>query len=125
MPAVLAVITLYIAFFATGIGCPIKFITGISCAGCGMTRAYLALLRLNFSEAFHYHPLFWLPPIFLAILYNKNKIKPQIYKIFIFTIVVMFCIVYAYRLISKDNTVVVFRPQDGVIFQIIKLMVRK
>ena len=122
VPAVLAVVILYIIFFVTGIGCPIKFITGISCAGCGMTRAYLSLLHLDFREAFHYHPLFWLPPVFLVILYKKNRIKPSIYKILIYTIVVFFCIVYVYRLISNDDTVVVFRPQDNIVFRVIRLL---
>ncbi len=122
VPAVLAVVILYIIFFITGIGCPIKFITGISCAGCGMTRAYLSLLHLDFREAFHYHPLFWLPPVFLVILYKKNRIKPSIYKILIYTIVVFFCIVYVYRLISNDDTVVVFRPQDNIVFRVIRLL---
>ena len=45
-----------------GIGCPIKFLTGISCPGCGMTRAWLSALHLHFAEAFAYHPLFWLVP---------------------------------------------------------------
>ena len=122
VPAVLAVVILYIIFFVTGIGCPIKFITGISCAGCGMTRAYLSLLHLDFREAFHYHPLFWLPPVFLVILYKKNRMKPSIYKILIYTIVVFFCIVYVYRLISNDDTVVVFRPQDNIVFRVIRLL---
>ena len=122
VPAVLAVVILYIIFFITGIGCPIKFITGISCAGCGMTRAYLSLLHLDFREAFHYHPLFWLPPVFLVILYKKNRMKPSIYKILIYTIVVFFCIVYVYRLISNDDTVVVFRPQDNIVFRVIRLL---
>ena len=122
VPAVLAVVILYIIFFITGIGCPIKFITGISCAGCGMTRAYLSLLHLDFREAFHYHPLFWLPPVFLVILYKKNRMKPSIYKILIYTIVGFFCIVYVYRLISNDDTVVVFRPQDNIVFRVIRLL---
>ncbi len=121
LPAILAVVTLYAVFFVTGIGCPIKFITGISCAGCGMTRAYLSLLHLDFQEAFHYHPLFWIPPIFLVILYKKNRMKPSIYKFLIYTIVGLFCIVYMYRLISNDDTVVVFRPQEGIVFRIIRL----
>ena len=45
-----------------GITCPILFLTGISCAGCGMSRAWIALLHFNIHEAFMYHPLFFLPP---------------------------------------------------------------
>ena len=34
-----------ILLYFTHIGCPIKFITGISCPACGMTRAVLAILH--------------------------------------------------------------------------------
>ncbi len=49
-----------------GIGCPIKFATGVSCPGCGMTRAWLEALQLHFDRAFAYHPLFWLVPLVIA-----------------------------------------------------------
>ncbi len=52
----------------SGIGCPIKWLTGISCAGCGMTRAIFYALQLQFGKAFYYHPLFWMMP-FLVLLY--------------------------------------------------------
>ena len=35
-------------------GCPFRFFFGISCPGCGMTRALLAALRLDFAAAFSY-----------------------------------------------------------------------
>ncbi|MCR5352830.1 MAG: DUF2752 domain-containing protein [Clostridiales bacterium] len=37
----------------------IKYITGVSCPSCGMTRAYHCLFRFDFAGAFHYHPLFF------------------------------------------------------------------
>ena len=40
--AIAAVVILYIVLECFGITCPIKFITGVSCAGCGMSRAWLA-----------------------------------------------------------------------------------
>lgn len=43
------------------IGCLFRHITGIPCPGCGMTRAHLAALRLDFQAAFSYHPLWFLP----------------------------------------------------------------
>ena len=37
-----------------GITCPILFLTGISCAGCGMSRAWFCVLRMDFTGAFRF-----------------------------------------------------------------------
>lgn len=55
--AVLLAIGLYLLL---AIPCPLRYLTGISCPLCGMTRAHLAALQLDFPTAFHYHPLFFL-----------------------------------------------------------------
>ena len=52
-----------------GVGCPIRYVTGIPCPGCGLTRAYWAVLHLDFAAAFSYHPLFWLVPFLLFAAY--------------------------------------------------------
>lgn len=36
--------------------CPLKAITGIPCATCGLTRCVLALGQGRWGEAFHWHP---------------------------------------------------------------------
>ena len=120
--AVTAVVVLYTAMESIGITCPIKFITGISCAGCGMSRAWLAFLRLDMAKAFEYHPLFWLPPIAVIVLLCKSKINIKIYKMFIFTIVLMFAIVYICRLIWSGDDIVVFEPQNNILFRIIRII---
>lgn len=48
------------------VGCLFRHITGIPCPGCGMTRAHLAAMRLDFQAAFWYHPLWFLPLPLLA-----------------------------------------------------------
>lgn len=120
--AVTAVVILYTAMESIGITCPIKFITGISCAGCGMSRAWLAFLRLDMAKAFEYHPLFWLPPIAVIVLLCKSKINIKIYKIIIFTIILMFAIVYICRLIWSGDDIVVFEPQNNILFRIIRVI---
>ena len=120
--AVTAVVILYTAMESIGITCPIKFITGISCAGCGMSRAWLAFLRLDMAKAFEYHPLFWLPPIAVIVLLCKSKINIKIYKMFIFTIILMFAIVYICRLIWSGDDIVVFEPQNNILFRIIRVI---
>lgn len=118
--AATAVVVLYTAMESIGITCPIKFITGISCAGCGMSRAWMAFLQLDIAKAFAYHPLFWLVPIAVIVLLCKSKINIKIYKIFMFTIVAAFVIVYMYRMIWGEGDIVVFKPRDSIIWRIIK-----
>lgn len=110
-----AVVLLYVILAVVGIGCPIKYITGVSCAGCGMTRAYVALFHFDFAKAFYYHPLFLLPPVAVLTMLLKNKISIKFYRAIWFTIVVAFVIVYLYRMLVGGNDIVVFRPQDGLI----------
>ncbi len=49
--------------------CPTYRIFGICCPFCGMTRAHLAALRLDFSTALYYNPVFFLglPCIFFMV----------------------------------------------------------
>ncbi|MGN1098594.1 MAG: DUF2752 domain-containing protein [Clostridia bacterium] len=54
------------------VGCPVKRFLGVPCPGCGMTRGCLALLRLDFSVAFRWHPLCFLVPIFLVVYILKD-----------------------------------------------------
>ena len=117
--SVAAVVVLYVILESLGVTCPIKYITGISCAGCGMSRAWIALLHFNIHDAFMYHPLFFLPPLVLIIMLLKSKINIKIYKIFMFTMACVFVIVYLYRMIKGDNSIVVFEPQNNIVFRII------
>lgn len=64
-----------VALWALGIGCPIKFMTGVSCPGCGLTRAWLEVLRLDVPAAFAYHPLFWLVPPALVVAVASSKVR--------------------------------------------------
>ena len=51
---VLALLALLIVLFYK---CPIKLIFGIDCPGCGFTRSFFALFRLDFKASFRYHPM--------------------------------------------------------------------
>ncbi|NBJ93625.1 DUF2752 domain-containing protein [Parablautia muri] len=120
LPAVAAVIIVYALFTVLGIGCPVKFVTGISCMGCGMTRAWLAVLRLDFKSAFYYHPAFWLPPFVIIFLFLKNKINIKNYKIFMFTAAAIFVIIYFVRLIYSNGDIVVFQPENNILSKIVQ-----
>lgn len=115
-----AIVFFYIMLDILGIGCPIRFLTGISCLGCGMTRAWFAVLRLDLKSAFYYHPAFWLPPLMLLVYLLKNKINIKFYKIFMFTSILLFAIIYCVRLIQADNDIVVFQPYNNILFRVAK-----
>ena len=62
-----------------GMRCLILRVVGIHCPGCGMTRAFLALLRLDFSAAWGYHPMvFALPLMYLYFLFDGKFFSKKI-----------------------------------------------
>ena len=64
------------ALYLLKIPCLFKWALGIACPGCGMTRAWLRLLQLDFAGAFSLHPLFWAAPIlFLVYVLDGTVLK--------------------------------------------------
>lgn len=116
--AAAAIILLYVFFHLVGIGCPIKFFTGISCPGCGMTRAWGALLHLDFAKAFYYHPLFFIPPFMAVVFLLKNKLSVKIYKFIIFTVFALFVIIYAYRMFGPYEEIVSIDLRKNILLRI-------
>ena len=57
--------------------CPILYITGIHCPGCGLTRAWLAALQGAFGRAFAYHPLFWAVPLLYLFFWKDGRVFAQ------------------------------------------------
>lgn len=96
-------------------GCPIKYITGISCAGCGMTRALWAAGRMHFAEAYHYHPLWPLLIVWIPIWFFRKKINKNLFKVLVGITVLAFILVYLYRMFYVHDNIVVFEPQNGVV----------
>lgn len=115
-----AIIIFYLLLTVTHIGCPIKFFTGISCAGCGMTRAWGEVFRLNFKEAFYYHPLYPLGLVIVLLLLLSKYINRKVQKILWIIIVVVFAGTYFYRLFSGSDLIVTANIYDSAIYQLIK-----
>lgn len=112
--AAFAVLLVYAVMALAGIGCPLKFFSGISCPGCGMTRAFLHACRLELAEAFSYHPL-WpavLPSAALLLVFWCRRNKTAFYTVLICASVLMLA-VYAWRMAFSDGGVVVCEPQNG------------
>lgn len=87
-----------------GTVCPFKAITDIPCPGCGMTRAYLAVLRGYFKGAFFWHPLFPLTPVLAGALavysFGKKPLLRKIAEITLIVVAVLFVVVWIFRLVN-------------------------
>lgn len=117
----LVIIALFYLFIESiGITCPIKFITGISCAGCGMSRAYVSLIKGDVAMAFYYHPLFMLPPVLLLSLIFRNRMNDKMFKVLISICVILFVAVYVFRLIDTSDDIVVCSINNGMFYKAIE-----
>lgn len=88
---------------ATGVGCPIKWATGVSCPGCGLTRAWLACLHGHLRQALAYHPLFWSVPALLVLACVRNARRSRALDVVIACAVAAFIAVWLVRLLVPDD----------------------
>lgn len=100
----LVIIAVLILFY-TFIGCPFKVFLGITCPGCGMSRAFEALLKLDFSLAFQMHPLIFLMPVAAVIFLMRKKIPAKLYEGLLIAAAVLMFAVYFIRLFFGSEIV--------------------
>ena len=110
-------VLLLLLIFYQFTGCPIKLLTGISCPGCGMTRAWIQLLQLHPAAAFSYHPLFAVPVVFVVFYVLKKYGIEKPYRIVNAILVGLMLVVYVVRLLDPADAVVVFSPENGLIWR--------
>ena len=121
LPAVISVAVFILMSKLTGYGCLIRRATGFSCPGCGMTRAYIALLSGDIRGAFYYHPLFLLPIPAAALIIAEKKIPPMAYNISMAVIASLFIAVYITRM-AKGSPVLSMDIREGSVYKIFDLM---
>ncbi len=74
--AALAVV-LALSSWKFGSACPTYALFSLCCPFCGMTRAHLAALRLDFAAAFSYHPAFFAGVPFLWLLFHEQLCRKK------------------------------------------------
>ena len=98
---IIALIGLYVfALDYFSIGCPIRFLLGIPCPTCGVTRALLSLVRLDFTAYLRYNPMA-VPlciVIFMAFHENLLRISHKWYQIIFIGMSMLTFVVYLVRL---------------------------
>ncbi len=123
--AVIAVVLAFALFNLLGHGCPIRLFTGVSCPGCGMTRAWLSILRFDFKSAFMYHPLFWIPPVGAALWLFRRKIPNKLFNILTWIAAILFIAVWLIRLFDPKDQIVEFKPTDSLGYRLIRTVTSK
>ena len=94
--------------------CPIRWLTGVSCPGCGITRASVALCRLDFRQAVYYNPsVFIVIAAVLLVIVFRNSRKAK--KWIVGTAAVMMVLVYICRMAIFKTPVLQFDPASGAI----------
>ncbi len=90
-----ALLCLWVAF---DLPCLFRYLTGIPCISCGMSRAWLCALRLDLKAAFGYHPMFWSIPV-LALLFLLTGAKPARWGKTVYALIALaFVVCYVIRL---------------------------
>ncbi len=115
-----ALFVAWLALYLLDIGCVFRLMTGIPCPGCGMTRAWLAALRLDFAAAFAYHPLFWVVPIAFVLAFVREEVASSKLKRGIDIAVIVLCVlvvaVWIVRLINPADaglSLAAMRPPES------------
>lgn len=75
----------YWLFPHLGISCVFLDLLGFPCPGCGITRAALALLRLDLAAAWGYNPLiFAMPYVFVYLFFDLKP--PRLHRLILLAI---------------------------------------
>lgn len=122
------IFAIYYAFTYLIVGsnttCYFKNTLGVPCPGCGMTRAYVSLIRGDLKDAFYWHPLFLLPPILLIIVLFRKKcgLAQRLYLSNIFWTIVISIVVLVYitrMCLFFPNTAPMDINRESMLFRIV------
>ena len=107
-----------LAPFYLTVGCPLRFLAGISCPGCGMSRAVEALLCFDFERAYLMHPLVFLLPVAVAVYFLRRKIPKKLLTTLCISALLIMLVVYIIRLM-QGNEVVFWNIEKGLFYRLL------
>ena len=105
--------------------CPFRYIFGVSCPGCGMTRALVAAVFSDLETAFGFHPLFpllvpaalWIGLRACGLLHMPRKRETA----YILAFAGVFILVYLVRLLCGDP-VIAPDSESGLLFRLLRAL---
>ena len=89
----------YLLFGVIGGWCMFRRVTGLPCLTCGMSRAWLCALRLDFAGAFFWHPLFWTLPLLVLLFLFCNRLPKKAVVAAAAILAVLFAGTYIVRMV--------------------------
>ncbi len=120
--AVILCMAVYILVCLFTVGCPIKHFLGISCPGCGMTRALTSVLRGDLSTAFYWHPLWPIAPILVLYFLFEDIIPRRTSRTALAVFAVLFIGVYLYRVIFTDCAATAIDLKNAAVIKLINIL---
>ena len=97
--AVVLAVYVHLSFVLT-VKCPFRWLTGISCPGCGISRALLALVKLDLAAAWQAHPMiFYLIPVAPVLLIAYLRKAKKLRETLLWITAGLMIAVYLYRLL--------------------------
>lgn len=109
------ILIIFAAYFLD-FGCIFKKLTGLSCPGCGMTRAWLSFLKGDIKMALYYHPLFWMVAVLPFMAFLRKRISDKLVNILLISCIVMLMGCYLIRLFSGSD-IVSFNSDESLIIK--------
>ena len=110
----LSFIVSYLLILLFDIGCPLNKIFGIDCAGCGVTRMCLAILRFDFYQAFRFNPfvfiLILIFIIYVLYMFVCMILKKNYFKIGFKTIMIIIVLFIGFGILRNINGFEFLRP---------------
>lgn len=107
--------------------CPLSYFFGLSCPGCGMTRAAISLIQFRFAEAWYYHPLVYVMPVLVIYLILRHfklwRLPDRTHRRIIVSTALLFIVVFLIRLFTK-HPVVAWDYHRGLVYKIFQIILQ-
>ena len=92
-----------LSLFAGISPCIIYHVIGLPCPACGLTRAFISLVRLEFGQAFIWHPFFFVVPfvplLALEHMPKGRSISPKLRNAIAFAVLGLFIVLWIVRML--------------------------
>lgn len=121
LPAVLLFLVWYVPQIFFHHYCPVVLITGFPCPGCGLTRAFVSLVKLDIAGAADYNPAIFLwVPLIVATIYLRY-VRGKSIKVLLLPLIFVYVItivIYVLRMkyMFPGKATLVYEPDNLIAF---------